>query len=83
MIFMSNYEYEFLRRGETRDSVLYFLFRGVAKLGHLPSKRKGGHFTLICQKMEKISIINPTYLYVYECVVKIEDENKKFNQPTK
>jgi hypothetical protein len=35
--------------------------------------------------MLKIFIINPTYQYVYECIVKIvyhsyEDGNKKFNQ---
>ena len=61
-----------------------FFFGGVAKLGHLPSKRKGGRFALIHQKMLKIFIINPTYQYVYECIVKIvyhsyEDGNKKFN----
>jgi hypothetical protein len=60
------------------------VFWGVAKLGHLPSKRKGGRFAIIHQKMLKIFKINPTYQYVYECIVKIvyhsyEDGNKKFN----
>jgi hypothetical protein len=48
-------------------------------------KKKGGPLCInSSKKILKISIINPTYPYVYECIVKIvyyssEDGNKKFN----
>ncbi len=52
-------------------------------------KKKGGSLCInSSKKILKISTINPTYPYVYECIVKIvyyssEDGNKKFNHPKK